>query len=249
MTRVCVFVDGENFRHSMVRLFEPAFQNRDYLPQNAQWTDLFDWVVSQTVAGADRVRTYWYVVEHLDCSPRDIEGLGRNPGRAESVVRRYAPYAADLDAITDPDERAQKVRDLVGELVEKQRQIRRRFDGWTRIQNDIARKEVAIEFRRAGGIRYNLFDATFGGEKAVDVNLACDMVALREIYDVAVVFSGDQDYVPAIRIVKNVGKRVVNVSFRARNNNLLPGGAQRLNETADQSIIVEYAELAKYLNI
>ena len=119
----------------------------------------------------------------------------------------------------------------------------------TRIQNDIARKEVAIEFRRAGGIRYNRFDATFGGEKAVDVNLACDMVALREIYDVAVVFSGDQDYVPAIRIVKNAGKRVVNVAFRARNNNLLPGGAQRLNATADQSIIVEYAELAQYLNI
>ena len=249
MTRICVFVDGENFRHSMVRLFEPDFQNRDYLPRNAQWTNLFDWVVSKIDDGAYRVRTYWYVIEHLDCSPRDIEALVRNPGRAESVVRRYQPYTVEIDAITDPAMRAQKIRDIVGELVEKQRQIRRRFDGWTRIQNDISREGVAIEFRRAGGIRYNLFDSTFGSEKAVDVNMACDMVALRDIYDIAVIFSGDQDYVPAMRIVKNAGKRVVNVSFRARNNHLLPGGAQRLNETADQSIILEHAELIKYLNI
>ena len=75
------------------------------------------------------------------------------------------------------------------------------------------------------------------------------MVALREIYDVAVIFSGDQDYVPAVSIVKDSGKRVVNVSFQARNGQLLPGGSRRLNETADRSIILAYADLAQYLNL
>ena len=249
MARACVFVDGENFRHSLVRLFEPTFQDRDYLPRNAQWGDLFDWVVSLVADGAYRVRTYWYVIEHLDCSPYGLEGLEHDDAKAESVVRRHRPHAEELDAIADATRRSERVRSIIAMLIERQERMRRRFDGWSRIQSAISRSEEAIEFRRAGGIRYNLFDGTLGSEKAVDVNLACDMVALREIYDVAVIVSGDQDYLPAIRIVKDSGKRVVNVSFRARNNRLLPGGARRLNEAADRSIIIDYADLAKYLNL
>ena len=249
MARVCVFVDGENFRHSLVSLFEPSFHDRDYLPKNARWADLFDWVVGLVADEAYRVRTYWYVIEHLDCSPYGVDGLERdNSRKAESVVRRYRPYADELDGIADLALRRQRVREMVANLVINQRRMRNRFEGWTVIQNGIARSEEAIEFRRAGGIRYNLFDSTLGSEKAVDVHLACDMVALKEIYDVAVVFSGDQDYVPAVRIVKNAGKRVVNVSFRARSGSLLPGGARRLNETADRSIIVEHADLVQYFN-
>ena len=248
MARVCVFVDGENFRHSLVDLFRPTFQAQDYLPKNTKWGDLFDWAVSQAADDAYRVRTYWYVIEHLDSSPDRLEFLERNVGRAERVIRNHQPYADELDAINDLTERHERVQSMVATLKERQERMRRRFDGWTAIQNGIARTEEAIEFRRAGGIRYNLFDSTLGSEKAVDVNLACDMVALKEIYDVAVVFSGDQDYIPAVRIVKNAGKRVVNVSFRARNGSLLPGGARRLNETADHSLIVSYADLSGYFN-
>ena len=249
MSRVCIFVDGENFRHSIVSLFAPDFQDRDYLPKNAQWAGLFDWVVSQISDSAYRLRTYWYVIEHLDCSPYGLENLERNPGRAESIVRTYQPYAEELNGIANPSERSERVRRIIANLIDRQNRMRRRFDGWNRVQSGIARDEDAIEFRRAGGIRYDLFNSTLGAEKAVDVNLACDMVALREIYDVAVIFSGDQDYVPAVRIVKDAGKRVVNVSFRARNNRLLPGGARRLNEVSDRSIIIAHADLANYLNI
>jgi uncharacterized LabA/DUF88 family protein len=58
----------------------------------------------------------------------------------------------------------------------------------------------------------------------VDVNLGVDMVLFRDIYDVAVIVSGDQDYVPAVQAVKDSGKHVVNVAFLARNGVLLPGG-------------------------
>ena len=248
VTRVCVFVDGENFRHSIVGLFSPTFQDRDYLPKNAQWTGLFDWVVGQIAGDAYRVRTYWYVIEHLDCTPYGVEGLESSNEKAAAVVGRYPPYAEELGSIVDPEARRDRVQTMVKDLIENQRRIRRRFEGWTRIQNGISRDEEAVEFRRAVGIRFSLFDSTFGTEKAVDVHLACDMVALKDIYDVAVVFSGDQDYVPAVRIVKDAGKRVVNVSFQARNGRLLPGGARRLNETADRSIVIKHADLAEYFN-
>jgi hypothetical protein len=49
------------------------------------------------------------------------------------------------------------------------------------------------------------------------VNLAVDMVTLHNIYDLAIIVSGDQDYVPAAQAVKDMGKPVVNVGFLARN--------------------------------
>ena len=74
-------------------------------------------------------------------------------------------------------------------------------------------------------------------------------IVLRDIYDTAIILSGDQDYVPAVQVVKDSGKRVVNVAFRARNGSPLPGGARRLNQVTDNSLEIEYAKLNSYLNI
>ncbi len=54
--RACVFVDGENFRHTIIDLFED-FDKTEYLPKTAKWSDLFDWFVTRVAGGAERVRT------------------------------------------------------------------------------------------------------------------------------------------------------------------------------------------------
>lgn len=52
-------------------------------------------------------------------------------------------------------------------------------------------------------------------EKGVDVTLAVDMVALAysNVFDIAILVSGDADFVPAIRAVQDFGKKVTNVCF------------------------------------
>lgn len=52
-------------------------------------------------------------------------------------------------------------------------------------------------------------------QKEVDVAMACEMVvhALRDHYDVAIVVSGDRDFVPAIQHVQAAGKRVEVAAF------------------------------------
>lgn len=117
------------------------------------------------------------------------------------------------------------------------------------MQTEIATAQHAIEFRRAGAIRFDLIDGKYGSEKAVDVKLATDLIVLREIYDVAIVVSGDADYVPAVQFVKDAGKRVVNVAFERSNGQLHPGGARRLNTITDQCIRIGFADLAKYMGI
>jgi uncharacterized LabA/DUF88 family protein len=88
-----------------------------------------------------------------------------------------------------------------------------------------------------------------GQEKCVDTKLSLDLVLLRDIYDVAIIVSGDQDYVPAVQAIKDSGKRVVNVAFETRGGQLLPNGAWRLNVVTDRQMALPHADLAPFLGL
>lgn len=53
-------------------------------------------------------------------------------------------------------------------------------------------------------------------EKGIDILLATDMVSLafRNAYDTAILVSGDSDYVPVVKEIQELGKRVENASFK-----------------------------------
>lgn len=248
--RACIFIDGENLRHSIVDLF-PCFNSRDYLPKMAKWTVFFDWIAKQ-VGGNDveRIRTYWYVVKNIDFSPYflntsnkvgDKWGLRKILSKDDKTKQSLDAVALNqiaLDTLTDK---------IVSELLDEQDKMEKRFAGWTNIHDRIERAEKSIEFRRAGAIRYNLFNKSLGTEKAVDVKLATDLLKLKDIYDIAIIVSGDQDYVPAVEAVKDYGKSIVNVSFLTEQGKLLPGGARRLNQTTDWNFEVKHSDFKIYL--
>ena len=60
------------------------------------------------------------------------------------------------------------------------------------------------------------FDPQRPEQKEVDVAMACEMVvhAMKNNYDVAIVVSGDRDFIPAIQHVQAAGKRVEVAAFR-----------------------------------
>lgn len=78
----------------------------------------------------------------------------------------------------------------------------------------------------------NLFNKQLGQEEAVDGALAVDMFRI-------------QDYVA--RGVKDAGKRDPHISFQARNNELLPGGASRLDNVTDYHLRVPYERVKEFL--
>lgn len=243
--RVCIFVDGENLRHAIASLFE-QYDRREYLPKKAARADLFDRLTSQiTKETGQRVRTYWYVTEHIDFWPYRFP----RPDEEETLRRLLQSDAATKREIEQLEgvELTRKMAQIVQDLQDERSKMQGRFEGWTALQNAIALKHPAIEFRRAGAISYNLFQRSLGKEKAVDVKLATDMIMLRDIYDTAIIVSGDQDYVPAVQVVKDSGKTVVNVAFERRDGRLLPGGARRLNVITDWFHIVKHGDLRDYL--
>ncbi len=246
--RVCVFVDGENFRHSIVKLF-PEFPQQHYLPKQANWTELFNWIVSKcTDEEGERIRTYWYVIKSVDFFPYHFPNPEKEQSNARNLLSKHEPYKAELDTLSD-DMIIDRMKTFINELEQTREKFQNRFNGWTAIQDGISSQQKAVEFRRAGYCRYDLFTQKIGKEKAVDVKLASDLITLKDIYDIAIIVTGDQDYVPAVEVVKDCGKRVVNVAFKTRGGELLPGGARRLNQITDWHYDIGYDNLDEHLCI
>ena len=245
--KACVFVDGENFRHSIVKLYT-QFHQEDYLPKSADWTKLFEWIVTSAIGSGDRLRTYWYVIKTLDFYPSHFPSALKEPAKLQSLLSQHEPYKKELDALVEPQLSA-RMNAMVSDLQAWQNVMTQRFNTWTAIQDEIAEHYRSIEFRRAGAMTCNSFERQLGREKAVDVKLATDMITLCDIYDVAIIVSGDQDYVPAVEVIKDYGKQVVSVAFKTRGGQLLPGGARRLNQSTDWSLELLYQPLGEHLHI
>lgn len=154
--RVCIFVDGENFRHSIGDLFS-NFERSDYLPKSAEWTSLFDWIVQQVTADGIRVRTYWYVVDSVDFYPYRIPDTKTHAERLLRLLSGQESYKRKLDSLED-NARLAEMEKIVGQLEDRQSAMVSRANGWRAMQNGIAGRHKAVEFRRAGAITFNLFE-------------------------------------------------------------------------------------------
>ena len=84
---------------------------------------------------------------------------------------------------------------------------------------------------RAGRLVYPRTPGANPYEKGVDVKLATDMLlhAARDNYDVAILVSGDTDFVDAVQGVKDLGKNVEIALFN-------PSGSRALRSVADEVI-------------
>ncbi len=224
------------------------------MPKYAKWAEFFDWLVSQVLEGGQRIRTYWYVIKMLDFfpynlpNPKTVTAHPKEFEQLKTILSKYEPYQEELNVLEEPAKTSRMVAMLEG-LCERHSEMEKRFNGWTTIQDGISSKHKGIEFRRAGAMTCNLFENKLGTEKAVDVKLASDMITLKDIYDVAIIVSGDQDYVPSVEVVKDAGKQVVNVAFLTRSGDLLPGGARRLNQITDWHCNIPFDIFQSYLGI
>ncbi|HEY0411838.1 MAG TPA: NYN domain-containing protein [Allosphingosinicella sp.] len=98
------------------------------------------------------------------------------------------------------------------------RQEDRHFDHWLRFELDqLPGYTVKISPRQRRVERCDKgHESVHYVEKGVDTKIVCDMMALamRDLYDVAVVISDDSDLVPSVECVQDVlDKHVVHVGF------------------------------------
>ena len=244
MKRACIFVDGENFRHSLKNLFQNgkySFDKGDYLPE-ADWHEFFVLIASRF--NCELLRAYWYVVEHIDYRPYRVP---HDWAEKERVLGRW--YQGRIQACTTDDERRQVLKSIEEELAKARAGMDGRARGWREIQSSIENHNDQLEFRRSGSITYELATKQFGTEKGVDTQLATDMITLADIYDAAIILSGDADYLPPVAAVKAKGRLVYSVSFLDQKGRQLPGGARRLCNAVDSRLDLNFETVRIALSI
>jgi len=250
MEKTCVFVDGENLRHAICDLFKDCFEAKDYLPNKANWSDFFD-KTTELTNSPKRFRAYWFTINYLDIFPDSIEKIENIPQTIDFFSRKSTYFLKKYSSM-DKSNKAdveKLIDDTKAFLCKRRDKMKKRFEGWHKVQDAIQTQGNAIEFRRAGAIRYDCFTDSLGTEKAVDVKLAVDLIKLQSIYDVAILVSGDQDYVPAVQAVKDMGKRVINICFKNQKGFLLPGGSKHLNKISDSSYAIEYDRMKSFMGL
>lgn len=129
----------------------------------------------------------------------------RNVLESVRVVENSAPFKLDLYTmavqLTGP-------RELVAAYVFDTRRPFGEDDSSARFHDKLRHLGFRVIARES-------FDAVRKEQKEVDVAMACEMVvhALRDHFDIAIVVSGDRDFVPAIQHVQAAGKRVEVAAF------------------------------------
>ena len=256
LMRTYVFIDGENLRGAIKGVF-PQFRGK-YLPP-ADWGEFFRRIVEKAQMpdkiDAVLLKSYWYVVADVDTHPRlpypdnpekMMEWKNTNQSRIDSCLHEINQSKSDDKkvSVSTPE----SLKSFVKQLDDKKRKIEREFRGYRVVQSAIEHQCKSLQFRRSGYIGFDLLDkgGKLGREKTTDVNLALDMLLLKDAYDIAIIVSGDQDFLPAVRAAQAAGKIVLNVAFRAAEG-LLPGGAKRLNEAVDWSIEFDSEEFRRLM--
>ncbi len=219
--KTVIFVDGENFRNNL-RHF--AFQSNPPHPTNPTyqleerhflWKKFFADIISKfdtlTTWEHRLVRVYWYYAA-------SISSWKPNQTAAQQIVNRYSSSTINL-TVNDIHRLAKEWYDRERKYFEKLRE---------EVFNNIQNNTDFLEFKYVGqyivrpyrvyklesnpqyGITYLGYQQ---GEKGVDVGIAVDMIEKMSNYDVAVLVSGDADFLPAVRYLKDHLKYVYQFSL------------------------------------
>ncbi|MBA7705866.1 hypothetical protein ES703_114707 [subsurface metagenome] len=221
--RTVMFIDGRNFKYNL-GAFQFQSRGREGLAEirpyrldekHFLWRDFFLGVIDKFTKATEYeyrlVRVYWYNAD-------TIRPFSTNEYQIRSILDKYKEECPDLDH--------DKVIKLADEWYKKERSNfeRAKEDVYERIQ----RRVDFLEFKYTGEyvvspfvvfrLEQNeegdyLYQGSREGEKGVDVGIAVDMVAKMSNYDVAILISGDADFLPLVRYVKENLKYVYQFSI------------------------------------
>ena len=207
--RTVIFVDGQNFRGNLrdfvFRSDPPHPTNPDYRLEEKHflWGDFFSGVIDKFNAATNMqhqlVHVYWYHAATI------------TPWRLNASAAQRVAASSQIDGVT-----AEHVINLARRWYDNERSYFERLREET--FEYIQRNTDFLEFKYVGQYVVNPFlpfrfyqnadgDYTYlgtqQGEKGVDIGIAVDMIAKMPNYDAAVLVSGDADFLPVVRYVKD----------------------------------------------
>jgi uncharacterized LabA/DUF88 family protein len=218
--KTVIFVDGQNFRKNLQAFAfhsdppHPSGRSFKLDEKHFFWGAFFQDVVrkfnSATGFTHRLVRVYWY--NAADITPYRPYRKG-----IQKVLERYREEFSELNE--------ESVEQLARDWHETERRTFQR--GKEDVYEAIQRQTDFLEFKYVGQyvvqpfrvyrIARNeqgeiIYKGTRVGERGVDLGIAIDMVAKMPYYDAAVLVSGDADFLPAVKYLKDGLKQVYQFS-------------------------------------
>ena len=216
--RTVVFVDGANFRGNLRDFsFSSSPHRRAYRleERHFDWRGFYDGILGKfkelTQLDYQLIRVYWYYAERISSwvSPQDARRFSQRIVNSHPEIKGLTP---------------ERVVDLAYEWYMQERDYFERLREGT--FENIQRKTDFLEFRYVGQyqvhplrvhrIEQNGDEVTYRGvqvgEKGVDIGIAVDMIAKMPNYDVAILVSGDADFLPVVGYLKDNLKYVYQFS-------------------------------------
>lgn len=223
--RTVLFIDGRNFKYNLRAFrFQPSQENSgEYYSLDEKhflWQNFFLRIIEKfddaTSYEHRLVRVYWYNADTM--RPFEVK-----PRLVQSILCEYKDKL-HCDGFPDLNE-----RDIVFLAREWHNREREYFNrAKEQVYEGIQRKVDFLEFKYTGEYVVQPFtvykferredgkffyQGTKRGEKGVDVGIAVDMVAKMPNYDAAVLVSGDADFLPVVRYLKDNLKYVYQFSI------------------------------------
>jgi len=215
--KTVIFIDGRNLWYNLREFrFKAAGDTTHYLldEKHFDWEKFFKGTLEKynEITGCPHrlLRAYWY---HLD----SISPFSKWPNGAARVVQNNK----DIAGLTE-----EKVHELAEQW--HRRQANNLKSARERTYEKIQRRYNFIEFKYVGlgmvsayepkVIKENEdgsihYEGSWRGEKGVDSGIAVDMISKMPNYDVAILVSGDADFYPVVRYLKDNLKQVYQFSL------------------------------------
>jgi len=241
-----IFVDGESFLTAVRRLFYREFNREDYLPQAAQWRWFFNSI--SRLVGATSYKVNWYSIKELDYLPYADWEHGTYEV-CERKLSQMAGISEELNRKTTKKGREKVVNHYRKLFSENMRTMQARLEKWHRLQDEVSRECPEVQFRRPGWQACHLESFKLEKEKGVDIGLAVDLALCEAEYDTALLFSGDGDFVPAVKAMRARGKQIGNVEYECRDGTIFRGTARRLANSVDFTLEIPFGDMADFLGI
>lgn len=218
--RTAIFVDGANFRANLrdFAFSSSPTDNRRYRleERHFDWKEFFAGVLAKfkEATGWEHqlLRVHWYWADSISPFPSESQRLYL----AQQVVNQHN----EISGLTP-----QKVIDLARSWYTDERNYFERLK--EEVFENIQRQTDFLEFRYVGQYQIHPLRAhrieqnsdgeisylgVQVGEKGVDIGIAVDMIAKMSNYDVAILVSGDADFLPVVGYLKDNLKYVYQFS-------------------------------------
>jgi uncharacterized LabA/DUF88 family protein len=216
--RTVIFIDGENFRNNLrhfIFVSNPTLGEYRLEEKHFFWRKFFQGVLQEfdntTGWQHQLVRVYWYY-------SATISPWAESPRLAQKVVD---------DNVGRISLTANQVTQLAKDWYDKERRYFEKLREHT--FEEIQRDTGFLEFKYVGQYivhPYRVFRIDTDsrgnvtnylgqqqGEKGVDIGIAVDMISKMDNYDAAILISGDADYIPAVKYLKDHLKYIYQFSI------------------------------------